>query len=181
MIHQSLQSLAALPPTTRVYCAHEYTMANLGFASAVEPDNSALQQRIAEAEATRAQNQPTVPSEMALELATNPFLRCADSGLRTSLASQGKLADNEKTIRIRAFYNGVVQLELSGRVEAQAYDPAHVNERSYFTMEQPVVRGLKLHTNTELKILEDLGYAIVRKDRMAYVYDCVALGISTYA
>jgi len=91
MMYQSLQSLAALPPATRVYCAHEYTMANLGFARAVEPDNEALRQRIAEAEATRARNEPTVPSELALELATNPFLRCADSKLRASLAAQGKL------------------------------------------------------------------------------------------
>jgi hydroxyacylglutathione hydrolase len=100
MMHQSLQSLAALPPATRVYCAHEYTMANLGFASAVEPDNSALQQRIAAAKSTRAQNQPTVPSEMALELATNPFLRCADSGLRANLVSQGKLAGDVDDVAV---------------------------------------------------------------------------------
>lgn len=92
MMYQSLQSLAALPAATRVYCAHEYTMANLGFARAVEPDNKALRQRIAEAEATRARNEPTVPSELSLELATNPFLRCADVQLRASLAAQGKLA-----------------------------------------------------------------------------------------
>ena len=58
VLDTEFQSLAVLPPATRVYCAHEYTMANLGFASAVEPDNSALQQRIAKANATRAQNQP---------------------------------------------------------------------------------------------------------------------------
>ena len=91
MMYQSLQSLAALPPTTRVYCAHEYTMANLVFAQAVEPDNKALRQRIVKAEATRARNEPTVPSELALELATNPFLRCADAQLRASLAAQEKL------------------------------------------------------------------------------------------
>ncbi len=91
MMYQSLQSLAVLPPTTRVYCAHEYTMANLGFAHAVEPDNKALRQRIAAAEKTRARNEPTVPSNIALELATNPFLRCADVQLRASLAAQGKL------------------------------------------------------------------------------------------
>ena len=106
MMHQSLQSLAALPPTTRVYCAHEYTMANLSFARAVEPNNTALRQRIAEAEVTRAQNEPTVPSELALELATNPFLRCADSGLRASLAQQGKMAgedDAEVFAAVRAW------------------------------------------------------------------------------
>lgn len=82
-----------------------------------------------------------------------------------------KLANNEKTIRIRAFYNGVVQLELSGRVEAQAYDPGHANGRSYFTMEQPTLRGLKTEDNDELGILTNLSYAIVRKDKLAYVYD----------
>ncbi|MBE9537713.1 MAG: hydroxyacylglutathione hydrolase [Proteobacteria bacterium] len=97
MMYQSLQSLAALPPSTRVYCAHEYTMANLGFAQAVEPDNKALRQRIAEAEATRARNEPTVPSDIALELATNPFLRCADPELRASLAGQGKLEGKDNT------------------------------------------------------------------------------------
>ena len=91
MMHESLQILAALPPATRVYCAHEYTMANLGFARAVEPDNEALRQRIAEAEATRGRNEPTVPSDLALELATNPFLRCAETALQDSLAEQGKL------------------------------------------------------------------------------------------
>ena len=90
MMHKSLQSLAELPTATRVYCAHEYTLANLAFALAVEPENSALRQRIAEAEATRASNRPTVPSDISLELATNPFLRCSNEELRASLALQGK-------------------------------------------------------------------------------------------
>jgi hydroxyacylglutathione hydrolase len=93
LMHKSLQSLAVLPPTTRVYCAHEYTLANLAFALAVEPENTALRQRIAEAEATRASNRPTVPSSISLELATNPFLRCSNTELRVSLASQGKLSE----------------------------------------------------------------------------------------
>ncbi len=93
MMHKSLQSLAILPSTTRVYCAHEYTLANLAFALAVEPGNTALQQRIVEAEVSRANNQPTVPSDISLELATNPFLRCSNAQLRASLASQGKSAE----------------------------------------------------------------------------------------
>jgi len=97
MMHESLQALAALPGATRVYCAHEYTMANLGFARAVEPDNEALRQRIAAAEATRGRNEPTVPSDLALELATNPFLRCAEPGLQDSLAAQGKLEGRESS------------------------------------------------------------------------------------
>ena len=91
MMLQSLQALAALPPMTRVYCAHEYTLANLAFASAVEPGNEALARRIAEAESTRARQEPTVPSDIALELATNPFLRCAEADLQAALRSQGKL------------------------------------------------------------------------------------------
>ena len=82
-----------------------------------------------------------------------------------------QLADTDKSIHIRAFYNGAVQLELSGKIEAQEYSPSHVSGRKYFTMETPVVRGLNTRSNPELKILEGLGYAIVRKDRMAYVYD----------
>lgn len=92
MMHQSLEALAALPPTTRVYCAHEYTLANLAFARAVEPDNANLLQRIASAEAARSRNEPTVPSELALELATNPFLRSGQADLQASLRAQGKLA-----------------------------------------------------------------------------------------
>lgn len=72
----SLAKLAALPTTTRVYCAHEYTLANLRFALAVEPDNQALQERHARVQALREANTPSVPSTLADELATNPFLRC---------------------------------------------------------------------------------------------------------
>ncbi len=91
MMHASLQSLAALPPETAVYCAHEYTLANLAFARAADPDNDALAARQAEAEATRARGEPTVPSPLGLELATNPFLRCAEPGLLASLEAQGRL------------------------------------------------------------------------------------------
>ncbi|HSG89131.1 MAG TPA: hydroxyacylglutathione hydrolase [Pseudomonadales bacterium] len=73
----SLSRLGALPEATRVYCAHEYTLANLAFASRVEPDNDELQTRIAAAERMRAAGEPTVPSTIELERATNPFLRTA--------------------------------------------------------------------------------------------------------
>jgi hydroxyacylglutathione hydrolase len=91
MMLRSLESLAALAPSTRVYCAHEYTLSNLAFARAVEPDNAALADRIAAAEATRHRGEPTVPSDIALELATNPFLRCNEEKLQASLRQQGKL------------------------------------------------------------------------------------------
>ena len=71
----SLRRLAQLPPTTLCYCAHEYTLANLGFAQWVEPDNPDLAARLAKVRAQRAAQQPSVPSTLAEELATNPFLR----------------------------------------------------------------------------------------------------------
>ncbi len=74
-LSQSLQKIAALPTETRAYCAHEYTMANLGFAEWVEPASSALKDRSAGDAAKRKRDQPTVPSTIAIELATNPFMR----------------------------------------------------------------------------------------------------------
>lgn len=71
----SLGKLAALPPDTRVYCGHEYTIANIGFAEAVEPGNRALKERKARDGAKRARGEPTLPTTIADELATNPFLR----------------------------------------------------------------------------------------------------------
>ena len=72
--------------------------------------------------------------------------------------------------RIRAFYNGSVQFEIGGLVEAGAYESQPVTKRKYFAMHAPVVRGLDLQ-HDELRILKSLDYAILRKDRMAYVYD----------
>ena len=74
-MHASLAKLAALPPSTRVYCAHEYTVSNLRFAQAVEPDSPELAARVAEATELRRRDAPTLPSTIALERATNPFLR----------------------------------------------------------------------------------------------------------
>jgi hydroxyacylglutathione hydrolase len=87
----SLDALAALPASTRVYCAHEYTLANIRFALAVEPGNAALRARAARDEATRRRGEPTVPSTIGLELATNPFLRCDVPEVRASIA--GSTAD----------------------------------------------------------------------------------------
>lgn len=74
---RSLHGLCALPDETRVYCAHEYTESNLRFALAVEPGNRRLRDRVDEVAVGRAKGLPTVPSTMAVEKATNPFLRCA--------------------------------------------------------------------------------------------------------
>ncbi len=74
----SLQKLAALPDATRVYCGHEYTLANIRFARAVDPHNEALAAREARARALRDAGKPTLPSTLGEERATNPFLRCAE-------------------------------------------------------------------------------------------------------
>jgi len=71
----SLGRLAALPPETLVYCAHEYTLSNLRFAAAVEPRSPRVADRLSEVREQRAAGEPTVPSTIAVELDTNPFLR----------------------------------------------------------------------------------------------------------
>ena len=72
----SLQQLASLPADTRVCCAHEYTLSNLRFALAVEPNNVQLLHHAAHCQNLRAQGQPTLPSSLAVEREINPFLRC---------------------------------------------------------------------------------------------------------
>lgn len=72
---RSLERIAALPAETLCYCAHEYTQANLGFAEWVEPNSPALAERVRQAQLLRSSGQPTVPSRLDLERATNPFLR----------------------------------------------------------------------------------------------------------
>ena len=91
-MNTSLAKLAALPGDTLVYCAHEYTLANLRFAQAAEPDNPAIGQRIAIESARRAGGLPTVPSTIALEKATNPFLRSGEPGIAGALLQQGRVA-----------------------------------------------------------------------------------------
>lgn len=81
----SLQKLANLPDQTQVFCAHEYTLANLQFALAVEPDNEMLHQTIAWATAQRSQNLPTLPSTIGKEKMINPFMRCHLSRVKQSV------------------------------------------------------------------------------------------------
>lgn len=88
MMYASLQKLATLPPTTRVFCTHEYTLSNLNFARTVLKDGATVTARVANEQRKREQDQPTVPSTIALELATNPFLRCEDPVVLASLATQ---------------------------------------------------------------------------------------------
>ncbi|MDL2358215.1 MAG: hydroxyacylglutathione hydrolase [Pseudomonadota bacterium] len=87
----SLAKLAALPEDTNVYCAHEYTLANLRFASAVEPGNGQLRERIERDGAKRAAGLATVPSTIGVETATNPFLRYRQPEIVASLVAAGRL------------------------------------------------------------------------------------------
>lgn len=98
---QSLSKLAALPPETILCSGHEYTMSNLRFALSVDPDNPALQARVARCEALRAQGQPTLPVTLVEELATNPFLRATDPGMKARLGMTGA-PDAEVFARLRA-------------------------------------------------------------------------------
>jgi len=91
-LHQSLKRLADLPDDTLVYCAHEYTAYDLPFAIACEPGNADIRRRDTETKLMRAANLPTVPFTIALEKATNPFLRYTNPELIRTLQSRG-LAD----------------------------------------------------------------------------------------
>ncbi len=88
-LYASSQRIAALPGDTLVYCAHEYTSDNLGFAKWVEPDNPRLAQRCVEVDELRGRGEPTVPSTLQTELDTNPFLR---SGQAEVIAAAEKYA-----------------------------------------------------------------------------------------
>lgn len=78
-MHGSLQRLAQLPPATRLYCAHEYTLGNARFAAHAEPENQAIGRRLAQVQAQRERGEITIPTTVAEELATNPFLRAASA------------------------------------------------------------------------------------------------------
>jgi hydroxyacylglutathione hydrolase len=80
-MHDSLSKFMRLPDDTRVYCTHEYTLSNIRFARAADPANHALMDWEARAKAMREVDTPTVPTTIALERATNPFVRCAEAGV----------------------------------------------------------------------------------------------------
>ncbi len=96
MFQQSLADLAALPAQTKVYCAHEYTLANLAFAKAVSPNCDVLAARLSEAQALRQQGLPTIPTTIEIERATNPFLRLGDAQIQAAIAnnSQAEITDD---------------------------------------------------------------------------------------
>lgn len=90
-MHANLQRFAGLPPETQVYCAHEYTLSNARFALSVDGGNAALVRRAADVEAARAAGAATVPTTIALERATNPFMR---AGASEELAALRLAKDN---------------------------------------------------------------------------------------
>ena len=78
-MYESLKTVCALPDETRLYCAHEYTLSNAKFALTVEPDNADLLAYVEQAKALRAENKPTVPTTVAMEKKTNPFVRATSA------------------------------------------------------------------------------------------------------
>ncbi len=96
----SLAKLAALPEATRVYCGHEYTLANIAFAEAVEPGNARLAKRKASDTRRREAGEPTLPTTIGEERATNPFLRCTEPEV---IASAERHADRKLSSPVEVF------------------------------------------------------------------------------
>lgn len=97
MMENSLSKLSSLEPSTRVYCTHEYTLANLKFALAADGKNSKLLERIEIETEKRNQNLPTLPSTILLELETNPFLRCDNADVADTVSKEAGLVLNNTT------------------------------------------------------------------------------------
>ena len=85
VLHQSLQKIAALPADTQIFCGHEYTLSNARFSLTVDPENAKLRDRFATIQTLRDAGKPTLPTTLAVELETNPFLRPGDAGIRKQL------------------------------------------------------------------------------------------------
>jgi hydroxyacylglutathione hydrolase len=90
MMWSSLKKLMALPRDTAVFCGHEYTQANARFALTIEPENAALQRRAKEVDAMRAAGEATLPTDIGLELETNPFLRPHVAAIQQRLGMVGR-------------------------------------------------------------------------------------------
>jgi len=98
-MHHSLSKYMAFPDDTLVYCAHEYTLANLAFAVAVEPNNNVLSNRVTQEKAKREQHQSTIPTNIGLEKATNPFLRChIPAVIKSAEQQEGKPLNSDEAV-----------------------------------------------------------------------------------
>jgi hydroxyacylglutathione hydrolase len=87
-MHRSVTQFALLPPTTQLFCGHEYTQSNARFALSVEPGNTDLVNRVAEVDRLRAETKMTCPSTIGIEKATNPFLRTGSAEIRKVLGME---------------------------------------------------------------------------------------------
>lgn len=108
-MHRSLSRLSALPPATLVYAAHEYTLSNLRWARAVDPENQALAGWQSAAETLRARGRPTLPAALGVEQAINPFLRTGDAAIRRAASAHvGQVLDDEIAVfaALREWKNG---------------------------------------------------------------------------
>lgn len=104
----SLEKIKSLPDDTRIYCGHEYTLKNLGFAQMLEPKNQEIETRIKHTENLRIKAEPSVPSTLMLEKATNPFLRCNQKDIQAKAAEYAKqmiVGELEAFKAIRAWRN----------------------------------------------------------------------------
>lgn len=99
-MYLSVSQFQGLPPSTRLYCGHEYTQSNARFALSVEPGNPTLQQRAAEVDRLRAEGKMTCPSTIGDELATNPFLRTGSAEIRTAIGLE-RAGDDEVFAELR--------------------------------------------------------------------------------
>lgn len=99
----SLKQFCTLPDQTQIYPAHEYTLSNLKFALATEPDNTKIAQRFQEVSDLRARNEISLPSSIALERATNPFLRAHLAKVQSHLAAAGKLSNADLGDELASF------------------------------------------------------------------------------
>ena len=89
MYHSLVEVLAKLPPETKVYCGHEYTVTNLKFAATVEPSNRAVSDKLAWSMSQREDGKPTIPSTIADEMTFNPFMRVGEKSVQEHARAVG--------------------------------------------------------------------------------------------
>lgn len=94
-MHASLEKIMYCSPDTLVYCGHEYTVVNLNFAREIEPDNEVISKRLSSVESLRSQGLPSVPSTMADERKTNPFLRCKEPAFIRQVADNHSIESSD--------------------------------------------------------------------------------------
>jgi hydroxyacylglutathione hydrolase len=97
-LYRSLQRIASLPKDLLIYCSHEYTLSNLRFAQAVEPDNALIQEHTDVCQTLRQSNQPTLPTTLELEHQINPFLRCMQTSVVKTAVLHGALSTDSLSV-----------------------------------------------------------------------------------